>query len=218
MTLAIFDLDNTLIAGDSDHSWGQFLVSEGKIDGELYSEKNDQFYADYETGCLDINEYLTFALHPLTTIAKEELWQLRDKFMQEKIAPIILEKGISLIKQHRSAGSRLLVITSTNRFIAEPICLTLGIEELLATEPEMANGVFTGSVVGIPTYQRGKVERYRQWLSQNHECNVGSYFYSDSINDLPMLLEVDFPVVVDPDEKLHCEAVKRNWEIMSLRD
>ena len=217
MALAIFDLDNTLIAGDSDHGWGGFLVADDKVDANHYQKMNDQFYADYEADCLDILAYLKFSLAPLAATSMEELAVLHLKFMQQIISPLRLPKAEALIEQHRQAGDRLLVITSTNRFIVEPICQALGIDELLATDPEIIDGRYTGKIVGTPTYQEGKVERLKLWLSENNETLEGSYFYSDSINDLPLLLEVDKPVAVDPDDSLSAEAASRGWDIISLR-
>ena len=217
MALAIFDLDNTLIAGDSDHGWGEFLVANDKVDANHYQRMNDQFYVDYEAGCLDILAYLEFSLAPLAATSMEELAVLHLKFMQQIISPLRLPKAEALIEQHRQAGDRLLVITSTNRFIVEPICQALGIDELLATDPEIIDGRYTGKIVGTPTYQEGKVERLKLWLSENNETLAGSYFYSDSINDLPLLLEVDKPVAVDPDDALSAEATSRGWDIISLR-
>ncbi|MDB4076509.1 HAD-IB family hydrolase [Porticoccaceae bacterium] len=217
MALAIFDLDNTLIAGDSDHGWGEFLVANDKVDANHYQKMNDQFYADYEAGCLDILAYLEFSLAPLAATSMEELAALHLRFMQQIISPLRLPKAEALIEQHRQAGDRLLVITSTNHFIVEPICQALGIDELLATDPEIIDGRYTGKIVGTPTYQEGKVERLKLWLSENNESLAGSYFYSDSINDLPLLLEVDKPVAVDPDDALSAEAASRGWDIISLR-
>jgi HAD superfamily hydrolase (TIGR01490 family) len=218
MALAIFDLDNTLIAGDSDHGWGEFLVTQGKVDSHHYKAVNDRFYADYEAGCLDIYAYLEFSLEPLARIPSAELQQLHQAFMREVIAPMMLGKAQDLIERHRRSGDRLLVITSTNRFVVEPICAALGIEELIATDPEIIDGAYSGQIVGAPTYREGKVTRFKQWLCDHREHSRGSYFYSDSINDLPMLLEVTHPVAVDPDPELREEALTRGWDIISLRD
>ena len=218
MALAIFDLDNTLIAGDSDHSWGEFLVAEQRVDAREFREINDQFYADYVAGSLDIFAYLEFSLRPLSQIPMVELQQLQTKFMQQVIEPMYLPKARALLQKHRDAGDRLLVISATNRFIVEPICHSLGIEELLATDPEIADGRYTGKVSGIPTYKAGKVTRLRAWLQEQSETLEGSWFYSDSINDLPLLLEVDNPVAVDPCDSLRREAGDQGWPIISLRD
>lgn len=218
MALAIFDLDNTLIAGDSDHSWGEFLVLNGKVDRDHYRTMNDRFYADYESGCLDINAYLDFSLAPLSEIPRVELQQLHRRFMREVIDPMMLAKAQTLLETHRQSGDHLLVITSTNRFIVEPICDALGIDDLLATELEIIDGHFTGKFSGIPTFREGKVERFNQWLAEHPQHREKSYFYSDSINDLPLLLQVETPIAVDPDNSLRDEANRRNWEIISLRD
>jgi HAD superfamily hydrolase (TIGR01490 family) len=218
MALAIFDLDNTLIAGDSDHSWGEFLIAEKRVDAQQFKHKNDQFYADYAAGNLDIFAYLEFSLHPLTKIPMTELHKLHTKFMQQVIAPMQLPKAKTLLNKHRAAGDRLLIITATNRFVIEPICQSLGVTEFLAAEPEIANGRYTGRIVGTPTYQQGKVTRLREWLQEQSETLAGSWFYSDSVNDLPLLLEVDNPVAVDPCEGLLEQAKANQWPIISLRD
>lgn len=218
MALAIFDLDNTLIAGDSDHSWGEFLVAQSIVDSNLYKVMNDKFYADYESGNLDIFAYLEFSIEPLTRLPMKDLHQLHKLFMQNVVTPMMLNQASNLINHHRKAGDRILVITSTNRFIVEPICLALGIDEVIATDLEIVNGKYTGNIIGTPTFQEGKVERFNQWLEEQNESNDGSYFYSDSINDLPLLLEVENPIAVDPDSALRKEAESRNWKIISLRD
>lgn len=216
-TLAIFDLDNTLIAGDSDHGWGQFLADRGKVDGEVYRAMNEKFYQDYLNGCLDIHEYLAFALEPLASLPRAELDALHRDFMADVIEPMWLPAAEELVESHRRQGHRVMVITSTNRFIVEPICRRLGIVDLLATELVECEGRYTGEVAGVPTYKEGKVIRLREWLASTGEQLAGSYFYSDSINDLPLLEVVDNPVAVDPDERLRAVAVERGWSVISLR-
>ena len=218
MALAIFDLDNTLIAGDSDHSWGEFLVDQNIVDRQLYKKMNDKFYADYESGCLDIFAYLEFSVEPLTKFSLQELDKLHQQFMRDIIEPMKLDQAETLINHHRQAGDRVLVITSTNRFIVEPICKSLGIDEIIATDLQIIDGKYTGKVDGTPTFKEGKVERFNQWLKEQNTNNEGSYFYSDSINDMPMLLEVTYPIAVDPDPALRKEAESRHWEIISLRN
>lgn len=218
MALAIFDLDNTLIAGDSDHSWGEFLVDQNIVDRQLYKKMNDKFYADYESGCLDIFAYLEFSVEPLTQFSLQELDILHQQFMRDVIEPMKLDQAETLINHHRQAGDRILVITSTNRFIVEPICKSLGINEIIATDLQIIDGKYTGKVDGTPTFKEGKVERFNQWLREQNTNNKGSYFYSDSINDMPMLLEVTYPIAVDPDPALRKEAESRHWEIISLRN
>jgi len=218
MALAIFDLDNTLISGDSDHSWGEFLVSEQLVDAQQFKKTNDQFYADYVAGSLDIFAYLEFSLQPLTEMSMAELDKLHKRFMQQVIAPMQLAKAKALLQQHRDAGDRLLIITSTNRFIVEPICHSLGVTEILATDAQIVDGRYSGKIEGVPTYQEGKVVRLNAWLAEQRETLEGSWFYSDSINDLPLLLEVDHAVAVDPCPALQEIAAQKHWQIISLRD
>lgn len=218
VALAIFDLDNTLIAGDSDHGWGEFLVEQGLVDETLFKEKNDYYYEQYQAGALDILEYLEFSLQPLTQHPLETLHKLRAQFVQDKILPIIPKKSRELLKEHKDKGDYLLIITATNLFVTEPIAKELGVDHIIATEPEFQNGQYTGKVAGIPSFQDGKVKRLTQWLENNGLSLSGSYFYSDSHNDLPLLKQVDYPVAVDADETLTQVAQDNNWPIMSLRD
>ena len=218
MALAIFDLDNTLIAGDSDHSWGVFLVEKQLVDAETYRIANDRFYADYKNGCLDIRAYLQFSLAPLTRHTLEELKALHDEFMATHIEPLMLPKAESLLRAHRERGDQLLIITATNGFVTRPIAKRLGVDHILATDPEVVNGRYSGNFVGTPCFQAGKITHLHGWL-QTHEHSLdGAYFYSDSINDLPLLEQVDNPVAVDPDERLGAIARERGWKILSLRD
>jgi len=217
MALAIFDLDNTLIAGDSDYSWGEFLVAQGKVDASVYREKNEKFYQDYQRGRLEILEYLAFALEPLARLTREELSVLHRQFMADVIQPMWQPAAVQLLQKHRAQGDFLLVITSTNRFVVEPICARLGVDELLATELVIEHGRYTGEVDGEPTFKEGKVRRLNAWIQTSGHSMAGSYFYSDSINDLPLLEIVDKPVAVDPDESLSEIASHRQWPIISLR-
>lgn len=217
MALALFDLDNTLIAGDSDHGWGEFLVAKQVVDADYYKQMNDQFYADYQQGQLDMSAYLEFSLAPLGKLAPEELNGLHNEFMSTVIEPMWLPKAETLLQQHRDKGDTLMIITSTNRFVVEPICNKLGVNLLIATELEQQNSRYTGRVFGVPSFKEGKVTRLNQWLDQSEHNLVGSSFYSDSINDLPLLEIVDHPVAVDPCPQLKEVAQQRNWEIISLR-
>lgn len=217
MSLAIFDLDNTLIAGDSDHAWGEFIIAEGIVDGEAFKTANDKFYSDYQNGTLDIHAYLRFALAPLTRFSMAELGQLHQRFFERVIKPMMLPKAEALITEHREKGDRILVITATNRFVTEPIVQALGISEILASEGEIAGNRYTGEPAGIPCFQQGKVTRLNRWLEQQSASLEGSWFYSDSANDLPLLEVVDHPVAVDPDSRLRQTAIKRDWPIISLR-
>lgn len=217
MTLAIFDLDNTLIGGDSDYLWGQFLCERGLVDSEHFAAENERFYAEYESGSLDINAYLRFALGPLRGRPPEVLAGWHRDFMRSKIEPLILPAGRALLDQHRQRGDQLLIITATNAFITRPIANALGVAELLACEGEMAGGRYTGEPAGVPSYGPGKVTRLRAWAGERGAALDGAWFYSDSHNDLPLLELVDNPVAVDPDETLRAHAEATGWPIISLR-
>ncbi|MES9824432.1 MAG: HAD family hydrolase [Candidatus Thiodiazotropha endolucinida] len=216
MTLAIFDLDNTLLAGDSDYLWGEFLVDRGIVDGKAYKLENDRFYQDYKAGRLDIFEFQRFSLRPLRDNTMENLLDWRREFLESKILPIISPQSRQLVEQHRNAGDTLLIITATNAFVTSPIAQQFGIDHLIATEPEKLDGHYTGEVEGEPSFKQGKVNRLRDWLQDHHEDLRGSWFYSDSHNDLPLLEAVEHPVAVDPDEILSGIARKRNWRILQL--
>ncbi len=217
MTLALFDLDNTLIAGDSDHAWGEFLVTEGLVDAEIYRQANDQFYRDYLAGTLDIHAYLSFALQPLTQFSAERLASLRQQFMAQQVQKLWLPKAQALLERHRQLGHRLVIITATNRFITQPIADALGVDDLIATEPEVIDGRYTGAVSGTPCFQGGKITRLMAWLEANPMSLAESYFYSDSANDIPLLEWVSRPIAVDPDPKLAAWAEARQVPIISLR-
>ncbi len=217
MALAIFDLDNTLIGGDSDHLWGEFLVRHGHVDGESYRRENDRFYAEYREGRLDILEWLEFQFQPLAAHPLQTLEQWHRQFMTEEIEPILLPAAERLITDHRDRGDTLLIITATNRFITAPIAARLAIPHLIATEPELQDGRYTGAIAGTPAYQQGKITRLQQWLLQHGIERTDTTFYSDSHNDLPLLEWVDHPVAVDPDDTLRATANDRGWPILSLR-
>jgi HAD superfamily hydrolase (TIGR01490 family) len=218
VALAIFDLDNTLIAGDSDYSWGVFLVEKQLVDAETYRIANERFYQDYKNGTLDIRAYLEFSLAPLTRFTQDELRELHAEFMQQHVEPLMLNKAEALLRQHREQGDHLLIITATNGFITRPIAKRLGVADILATDPEVIDGRHTGKFVGTPCFQSGKITNLQEWLKHTNHSLTGAYFYSDSINDLPLLELVDKPVAVDPDERLTAIANERNWNIISLRD
>lgn len=217
MTLAIFDLDNTLLAGDSDYEWGQFLCEHGIVDRDAYERANQHFYEQYKAGTLNIHEFARFAFRPLTEHPLDRLQAWRAQFMDERIHPIILPRARELLSEHRERGHILMIITATNRFITEPIATELGVDHLLATDPQFRDGKFTGEIEGTPCFQGGKVERLEAWL-KNHDTNLdGSWFYSDSHNDIPLLERVDHPVVVDADVPLTQLAAERGWPSISLR-
>jgi HAD superfamily hydrolase (TIGR01490 family) len=218
VSLAIFDLDNTLLAGDSDYLWGQFLVDGGIVDRDFYEESNARFYEDYKNGCLDIVQFLEFALSPLAAHEAETLYRWRADFVATKIQPILLPAARALIERHRALGDTLLIITATNRFVTEPIATLYGIDHLIATAPEFVEGRYTGRFVGTPCFREGKVTRLKEWLAEQGESLSGGWFYSDSHNDLPLLSLVSHPVAVDPDDTLARHAEEQGWPIISLRD
>jgi HAD superfamily hydrolase (TIGR01490 family) len=219
VSLALFDLDNTLLAGDSDHEWGQFLVDLGIVDRSEYEALNHRFYEQYKAGTLDIREFCRFSFAPLAAHPLDQLHGWREQFMRERIEPMIAPGARRLLMKHREAGDALVIITATNRFVTEPIAHLLGVEHLLATEPHFERGCYTGELEGVPCFQGGKVTRLEQWLNtQPHLTLDGSWFYSDSHNDLPLLERVAYPVAVDPDETLAETAQARGWKQISLRD
>ena len=217
MALALFDLDNTLLDGDSDFEWGNFLVAKKLVDEKEYETANNYFYEQYKQGSLDIYEYSAFSFKPLSLRSREELDSLHEEFMRTMILPRIKPKSVELVRKHQNQGDITIIITATNSFITGPIANYFGIENLIATESKVENGRFTIEVDGTPCFQEGKVIRLREWLSENRENLSGSYFYSDSFNDLPLLEIVDTPIVVDPDDKLRQIAVDRKWGIISLK-
>lgn len=214
--LAIFDLDNTLLNGDSDALWGEFIAQHGHVNKEEYQRENQRFYDEYNAGSLDIYEFLRFSLKPLSQLSMDELNTLHKRFMQEIILPIISSQARELVDKHRKNGDILLIITATNHFITAPIAEELGIENLLATDPEVINNQYTGNVSGTPCFQDGKVIRLNEWLQQTDYSLDNSYFYSDSHNDIPLLEQVTTPIAVDPDEKLSTHAKDKGWEILKL--
>ena len=217
MALALFDLDNTLLHGDSDHLWGEFMCQIGAVDSVEYRQQNDQFYADYQAGNLDIYAYNEFCLQPLTKYSLEQLQQWRTQFLYEIIVPTILPHGQEKIAKHRHADDQIVIITATNEFITKPIAKHMNITTLLATTPEVIEGRYTGKVAGTPCFREGKVARLNAWLRNSNYDLSGSYFYSDSVNDLPLLELVQNPIAVDPDEKLRQYAEQNEWPVISFR-
>ncbi len=217
MALALFDLDNTLLAGDSDYQWGVFLVAKGLVDGDVYEKANERFYQQYADGELDIHEFLNFSLGPLAQIPATTLSQLHEEFMDQHIRPIMTSQGQQAVDLHRENGDTILIITATNRFVTQPIADAFGVDHLIATEPEVVDGQYTGRVAGVPSFQDGKITRLQDWMEHSGETLEGSAFYSDSHNDLPLLEIVSRPVAVDPDPQLRDIALQKNWEIISFR-
>jgi len=218
VSLAIFDLDNTLLNGDSDYLWGKFLSRQGYVDSKQYEKENQRFYDEYVAGTLDIFEFLEFSLAPLSKIEMSVLTVLHKRFMDECIRPLITDKSRALIKRHIEKNDTLLIITATNLFITAPVAEELGISNILATNPEMIDNRYTGKVYGIPCFREGKVERLMAWLNETGENIADSYFYSDSHNDIPLLEFVDKSIVVDPDDTLRSYAENKGWDIISLKD
>jgi HAD superfamily hydrolase (TIGR01490 family) len=216
--LVIFDLDNTLIAGDSDHAWGEFLISKKMVDPIEHAQQNDHFYLQYQQQTLNIHEYQAFVLAPLIKLDHQTKQALHAEFMQTVIADLRLEKSDKLIKKHQDAGNKLIIITATNSFIAAPIGKWLGIDIVIATDPEIIDGQFTGKLSGTPCFQEGKITRLNEWLTEQKQKTTEITFYSDSINDLPLLKHADHPVAVDPDDLLRSHAIAQNWPVISLRD
>ena len=217
MKLALFDLDNTLLAGDSDVEWAQFLIEEGVLHPDEYHAKNLWFAERYKDGTLDIHEFLEFQLAPLAAHARDRLDAWHEDYMQRKIRPIILEQAVELLASH--AGALRAIVTATNRFITTPIARELGVEHLVATDIEEVDGKFTGRPHGTPCFREGKIARVTEWLAAKGKAlgDFESWFYSDSLNDLPLLERVNHPVAVDPDPTLLAHAKARGWEIISLR-
>ena len=217
MNLAIFDLDNTLLAGDSDYLWGRFLVEQGLVEAEAYERQNQAFYEQYKDGTLDIHEFCAFSMAPLAAHPLRDLLTWRAQFVRDKIEPIVAPLAPALIEKHRLRGDHLLIMTATNRFITEPIAELLGVDTLIATDPEFVDGRYTGRLAGTPNFREGKVTRLEQWLAGRGLDRPHTSFYSDSHNDLPLLLRADAPVAVDPDARLDAEARRRGWPVLSLR-
>ncbi len=220
MNLALFDLDNTLLNGDSDFEWAQFLIDQGVLDRELFEAKNLAFYQQYKAGTLDIHEFLDFQLKPLSRHARRVLDGWHEQFMRHKVRGMMTVPAQELVRRHRAAGDVCVIITATNSFVTAPIARAFGVEHLIATEPEQKNGEFTGRVTDVPCFREGKITRLESWMA-HHGWSWNSFsdnwFYSDSLNDLPLLSKVKNPVAVDPDATLRAHAEQHGWPIISLR-
>ena len=220
MKLGLFDLDNTLLSGDSDYEWGQFLVDRGVLARAEYEAQNAAYFEQYNSGTLDIHEYLGFALRPLAAHTPQDLARWHGEFMRERILPMITPRARALVRRHLEAGELCAVVTATNSFVTAPIAREFGVPHLIATEPEARDGRFTGRVAGTPCFRDGKIRRVDEWLAglgRRLEDFADSHFYSDSHNDLPLLERVRRPVAVDPDPRLAAEAARRGWPVISLR-
>ena len=216
MTLAIFDLDKTLLCGDSDYLWGEFMVENRIVDEDVYRNRNLQFYRDYEQGTLDNDVYLEFCLEPLKHHSIEKLHAWRADFVENWIKPILAPGAAGILEHHRSQGHQLMMISATHFFVTDPIAAMLNIPTVLSTQPEIIDNRYTGRYVGTVTYQQGKVTALQEWLEKTGESIEGAFFYSDSMNDLPLLELVDNPVVVNPEPELQKIAEQRAWKIVDL--
>lgn len=217
MALALFDLDETLLAGDSDYLWGQFLVKQGAVDGEAYERTNREFYEQYKRGTLDIYEFSRFAFKPLSEHPIETLNQWRTEFLEEKIKPIMTKKGLERLDKHRMDGDHLIIVTATNSFITQPIAKLYDVHQLIATQPEIIDGKYTGELAS-PCFAHHKLDRLNEWLDSSGLNLQGSFGYSDSHNDIPLLNAVQHPHAVDPDDSLRDHAKNNDWKIISFRD
>ncbi|RIX45175.1 MAG: HAD family hydrolase [Rhodocyclales bacterium GT-UBC] len=222
MNLALFDLDNTLLSGDSDFEWAQFLISKGVVDREIQEAKNIEFYEHYKAGTLDIHAFLEFQLSPLTRHGRAELDAWHTEYMQRHIRPIIGQPARDLVRQHLAAGDLCAIVTATNSFVTGPIARELGIPHLIGTVPaaDLQSGAFAGGPRGTPSFREGKIERVEAWLESQGlwwGSFANSFFYSDSHNDLPLMEKVKTPVAVDPDDKLRQHSTQMGWKIITLR-
>lgn len=217
MNLALFDLDYTLLTGDSDHAWGLFLVREGVVDAASYRKQNDAFWAQYKDGSLNISEYLAFALAPIAGKRVEDMKPLHDRFLREVIAPMIHPTAREIVARH--AADTKLIVTATNTFVTEPIAALFGIPTLIGCDVEIVDGRYTGRSIGVPAFREGKVSRVADWLAKSGKRLADferSYFYSDSFNDLPLLSAVTHPVAVNPDPTLRAHAEAHGWPIIAF--
>ncbi|MFM2345029.1 MAG: hypothetical protein RLZZ210_1641 [Pseudomonadota bacterium] len=228
-TLALFDLDHTLIPVDSDQQWGQFLSRVGAVDPVNYAKENERFYQEYQKGTLNIQEFLNFGLNVLTKYSREKLEALQNEYIETVIKPNIKPQAQELLYNIRQTGAICVLVTATNSFVGLPIAKLFGFDEhhLIATEPNTkdncpwytTNAEFTGTVLGTPSFQGGKVTRIEEWLIKNRytkECFNTIFAYSDSHNDIPMLEWANMPIATNPDNKMHEHALKNHWPILSL--
>jgi HAD superfamily hydrolase (TIGR01490 family) len=217
-SIAIFDLDHTLLPLDSDYEWGQFLCRIGAVNRDNFEARNQRFYQQYQAGALNQHEYLEFAFTTLAVFSKTQLAQLHQQFMQEVINPALLPAAHQLVAKHEQDWR--LMITATNRFVSEPIAKALGFEHLIAAQPEFSSdGRITGKLIGAPTSGLGKVEHLTEWLRQRNKTLRDfkhSYFYSDSHNDIPLLELVSHPIATNPDARLTTHAQQQGWPILQI--
>ena len=219
LRLALFDLDHTLLPLDSDYEWGEFTIRIGWNDPVEFARRNDEFYAHYQAGTLDVHDYVRFATEAVRLRGPEAAAAAHQQFMREVITPAIMPQALDLIRQHQAAGDEVLIVTATNEFVTAPIAQALGVPQLLAVQlARDASGWYTGAIQGTPTMREGKVQRMEEWLSAHglRWADVESTFYSDSMNDVPLLERVDHPVATNPDARLRALAQERGWRILDL--
>jgi HAD superfamily hydrolase (TIGR01490 family) len=219
LSLALFDLDHTLLPLDSDYEWGEFTRRLGWVDAQYFKKQNDRFYADYQSGKLDIHEYVEFCTQAIRLKGSAQSARAHEQFMAEVIRPAIKPQALELIHKHRSRGDYLVIVTATNEFVTRPIAQEFGVDDLISVELERDElGWFNGKIKGVPSMREGKVERLKQWFTQRGDKweNSEITFYSDSTNDLPLLSAVDHPVATNPDEKLRAWALEKGWPILDL--
>jgi HAD superfamily hydrolase (TIGR01490 family) len=217
--LALFDLDHTLLPLDSDYAWGEFTQRIGWTDPVVFKRRNDEFYADYQAGRLDIHAYVRFATEAVRLRGRVQAEAAREQFLREVIGPAVRPEALRLIRQHRDQGCQVMIVTATNEFVTAPIARLLGIHDLIAVELERdAQGWITGEIAGVPSMREGKVQRLQQWLQARgwDWPDVETTFYSDSTNDLPLLGRVDHPVATNPDDRLREQALQRGWPVLEL--
>ncbi len=217
--LALFDLDHTLLPIDSDYEWGEFTTRIGWNDPAEFGSRNAEFFAHYQAGTLDVHDYVRFAIDAVRQRGPEAAAQAHAQFMREVVQPAIRPEALALLRQHQEAGDMVVIITATNEFVTAPIAQALGVSELLAVQLERgADGWFTGAIAGVPSMRAGKVTRMEQWLAERglDWSGVDSTFYSDSLNDVPLLEKVNQPVATNPDDRLRALAVQRGWRILDL--
>ena len=214
--LQIFDLDNTLLAGDSDRNWGIFLAEKNIVESS-YLDESEKFYNNYYDGSLDIDGFLSFCLKPLVSNDMSKLLSLREQFIEEKIKPIITKSGKEIINQAIEKGKTVIIATATNDFVTKPIADLFNVSTLIATEFEIKNNSFTGNVVDIPCFREGKLKKVEKWVQENNFNLSEATFYSDSFNDLPLLEKVKYPIIVDGDDKLKEIGNNNHWKCVSFR-
>ena len=219
MKLALFDLDHTLLPIDSDYSWGEFTITLGWTDAGSFKQRNDEFYAHYQAGTLDIHDYVRFATQAVRLQGAQAAEQAHERYMREVITPNIRPAALELVRKHQAAGDTVMIVTATNEFVTRPIAQAFGVSELIAVELERdASGWITGEIKGTPSFREGKVQRVQQWLAHRGLgwSDVDMHFYSDSPNDLPLLERAQHPVATNPDERLRQLAQTRGWPILDL--